>query len=958
MSVVEKNYKVEFLDNIEPPNDPIDITEYVVSLDDFNIQSTGIISDAKLTINGEFGQFISNSNGNTTPILTQFERLRITILDDDGNPQSNRIMQITTDLAQIAPQSSYLLPLELEGRERYLSGIPFGGIFRDATHKEMALNILLAVGRQNGSLQPIVAFDNNDLPDFNPNIWDFTHVDNCFDAFMEVVRHANLPVSAGGGGNRYAVIFEDDVSFPLSILRINIIKQGENNVAPFPVLEQNADHPIIAIDKVKSPSTGSIVIARGRPGTGTQPSNISEFISKLEFYRAIKTYDSTIEYPQGSYVTHKGIKYQANSPVPLGTDPPSGAWSVIDVGDYIGTFQYSPFTHNKATGPIKNGFANPTGGFDPDDFDSVAIPDHNMVIRDSHTNREMVLFRTNTTDITGDTYLNKYLFNETDFVEGTVVLVDTSLGGIGGDFAADNYGTGAGNDPNGLPYADNIAEFRIPPLSAPSLGRWFVTRVTEDYDQVSVYAEGRVFEYNVAFDPADRIYPGSDRRRGGLAGPQPFAWRDVSNAFLGNDCFHTPLSIEITDGLFGNTIEKDEPLNDQFGNPYKSNSAVKIVYGYSQDVERPEEQDVWVKLYHLVKTPLLGIAPFLADLTLQTFTTFTTPNYTNLGWWFAWPSPYPLSTHNGIIEEIGELYGGDVNTLNRHRYFDMFNIRYTTSGKEGWIHSDSKDLSEVTGVEFLFNFDITASSVRIPFTGDLPFVYWVMDDRGTLWRSQKKLYRHLGETQKMTFEFGDLSPVFRARTPLGLNNVLENIIVPELESNEQLFKDRILMQGFMWDAPYDKFGRYSPNLFEQIIKPTFFNFFQGGAGTIKFEGIIDSFGFTKSPVAISAPTVFSGERTIIPNIEEYQNIVNTEQLQRFTDAQAQVESFQYEQYTVKQGGIDDFELEDTISLKDPFFIKESDSGPNTRDLAVRELHFSAMKGEALIRRAVLVKKIE
>jgi len=58
--------------------------------------------------------------------------------------------------------------------------------------------------------------------------------------------------------------------------------------------------------------------------------------------------------------------------------------------------------------------------------------------------------------------------------------------------------------------------------------------------------------------------------------------------------------------------------------------------------------------------------------------------------------------------------------------------------------------------------------------------------------------------------------VFRTRTPLGIQNVIENIIAGELETNEVLFKDRILYQGFQWEAGYDDKGRYSPNLFENF----------------------------------------------------------------------------------------------------------------------------------------------
>ncbi len=143
-----------------------------------------------------------------------------------------------------------------------------------------------------------------------------------------------------------------------------------------------------------------------------------------------------------------------------------------------------------------------------------------------------------------------------------------------------------------------------------------------------------------------------------------------------------------------------------------------------------------------------------------------------------------------------------------------------------------------------------------------------------MWKSQKVLYRHLGETQEFAFEFGDLTPVQRNRTPLGIQNVIENIIAGELETHEELFKDQILWQGFQWDAGYDDKGRYSPNIFETIIKPQFFDFFGGNVGNVRFVGILDSYGFTKAPLAISKNPAILGlndVRTIIPQIDDYQD---------------------------------------------------------------------------------------
>ncbi len=970
MSAITKNYRVERIDNVTPVPNITDITDSIISLDDFVLQSTGIIAEAKLTLNSEFGAFITDDGGGTTPILSNFDRLRITIIGDDGVTEQSRIFEITTDLSQLATKSSHFLPLELEGRERNLSGVPFGGFFRNATHLEIVQQILFSYTDQIGTLQPTIVGNVINIPNFNPNIWDFTQVDNCYDALLAVLDSLNLPVSGGGGGNRFALIFEEHPT-NINLLVFKIMIQGSNNIGSIPTLQQNDTHPITKIDKVKQASTGTIVVARGRAKTATQPNNYTKFTSLLEFYKVIKPYKDTIEYPKDAFVISNGVTFQANQTVPPSTPPPSAQWTTTDVGNFIGNLSYSPFTKDKLN-PIKNGFANPTGSFANDSsltFDHIAIPDHNLFINDRNptnfnigTYRNWVTFRAKSVFQSDLSAAQKaYMFPTPTgfgFFDGFTILVDNSLPGtLEPPFD--------GNDANGVPFINSVAKF----VATPNLGivtaeggsivpggKWLVVRKVNEFDQTAVYNESKVYEYNANdYVASQRVYPGIDRRRGGT-NLAPLEWQDISGIFMGNDCFHTPSNIEQVDGLFGDSIQNQEPLNDPNGDPYIEDSAIKITFGYNESTHIPKQGEVWFKM---IKGTLRDnpIAVFIANLVSTVYNTFLTPNYTNMGWWFAWPSPYPFSTSLPISERVGELYGGDQFSLNEHRYFDLYNIQFTTTGKQGWIFSDSADLSEVTGVQFLFNFDITVDNGRIPLSGDVPFTYWCIDSNGTRWKSKKIFYRHLGETQLIQIEFGDLSPVFATRTPLGINNILENIIVPEIEVNEIFFKERIIMQGFQCEAPYDEFGRYAPKLWEQIITPNAFDAFFGGSGNIAYTGIIDGFAFIKTPIAISKSNALSIQRTIIPAFEEYQNIVNVEQLQRFADSTAQIEQFQYEQYTIEQSGIVDLDLEDSIFLHDPFLIKEADDISNTRLLAVRELHYSVPFQGGLIRKIVGVKVI-
>jgi len=984
MSVITKNYKVEF---IVSNTVFTDITDFVVSLDTFVLQSTGKIATAKLTLNAEFGNFITDDNGGATPLLKQFDLIRVRVIGDDGVTEQLKIFEVTTDLAQLANRSSHFLPIELEGRERNLSGIPFGGFFRNATHREIVDEIRRAFNIQKGTAQPgFFVQTPNVIPDFNPNIWDFTQVDNCYDALLVILDSLNLPVSAGGGGNRFAMVFEDVYfSFPndidLGVLDLKIIIQGSNNSpGPFPVLQQNDEHPITKIDKIKSPASGTLVVARGRPKTAQQPQNYSLFLSRLEFYRAVKEYDNAKTYAVDSFVRFGKQTISGGSQrwkaitENIGVTPTVGPnWQLQFVRSFIGLLQYSPFTEDKAR-PIQNGFGNPKGGFDATLTDAIAVPDHNLVINDVRvddnntigTFRDFVVFRAFSPKLADLTTTQKeYLFDlgggNFGFYNGFKVLVDPNLGTLEPPFD--------GLDVNGLPFENNIAIYTNPSIVVTAGGvlesssAWTVVREHQDFDQCAIYSEAANYEFNVSFDltQVGYRYPGEDRQRGGI-GPT-FEWRDISNIFMGNDCWHNPVSIANVQGLIVSDLPDGEPLKDPNGDFYNlgtsgGGSAVEVTFGYNKINQTQKQRNVWFEIAKRVITQSDLITSFIVGLFVDVFQTFVTPQYTNMGWWFAWPSPFPYNTSGGIQENIGFLYGGNFATLNRHRYFDLFNIQFTTIGNTGWTHPESSDLSEITGVEFLFNFDITAEGNRIEFSGDLPFLYWCIDKFGTTWKSQKIMYRHLGETQQIRIEFGDLSPVARNRTPFGVSNILEQIIVAEVEVNEVFFKDNIIIQGFQWESSYDEFGRYNPELIEQILKPSFFDFFQGGGGAVRFIGVIDAYGFTKTPVAISAPNSFSDERRIIPQFEEYQNIVNVEQLQRFADSAQQIEEFQFEQYTIEQGGINDLELEDTVALKDVFLINNNDQGNNTRIITVRELHYSVPADGGLIRKIVGVKVID
>ena len=926
------SYKVEHI-TYDDPAVTTDITLFIYQIDNFNLYSDGRISTASITLQASNGAFRTNPSGGTTPILENLDMIKITATDSDGNSYSH-IFEIINDLGQLDNTGEYLLPLTLEGRERALSQIPFSGYFDNPplSHSSMVQKILEVYNDSfNSARQPFILtlkdflINTNLLPRYNPNIWDFLYIDNCLDAIQAVVRLADQSVSAGGGGDRFAIIYEDEEDIANAIT-LRIIPQGQNNsTGVIPTIRGNElSNPIQVIAKTKQPLTGTTVIARGKPGSGGVPVQGDEYRSRLEFYQRIilrQNWDDGIFYDVDSYTSFGGVLYQArleNIDIQPNLNP--AYWRLITIGDYIGDVQYSPFTIDKA-GIFRNECTNPQLSFNPAIEDSPKMLDCNIVINDLETKRDFVWLRQITDDTTAWSVNERhYLFRDEDIYDGFRILVDSSKGTPSGAFSGtlDAFETGAGNDPNGLPYRDNPVIF--------SNGKWYVIKVNEPFDQIVVRFEG-LFEWNSEFVTQSR-FPADDgenpNRRYRISkddNPGAFAWRELGDQFLANDCLHSPASITNVDGLIAKEAKSD-------GGFYTDDSAVRIVYQLNKEMESSVYDDVLGVLLGLRVAGLGFLGALALDAALDLYHLFTTPYYRSAGWWITFSSPFPFSNHNGIQEQVGQLYGSgtstEVEVLNKHSTFDAFNKNASFTGKVGWNQDDSNDLMEITGATFLFKLEILVDDRLIPFTGDIPCSYWAIDDNGTLWKSKQK-YRHLGDVQRMTFDFGDFSPVYYARTPFGIDSIITNILVPELEIRERLFPNRIRMQGFMLEGSYDEHGRYLPNIWETIIKPTIFSFTNPTSleRHIKFVGDIDYFQWIKTPIAIAKAE--NANRTIFPDLKDYPNISNIEQLQRAANADIDVETFQYEQYEIKRNDKADVSLQDSVYLYEKNMINEAEA---------------------------------
>jgi len=448
------------------------------------------------------------------------------------------------------------------------------------------------------------------VPDNIVNIYDFTKEISFYDAIMHVIRRLNQPIGQGGVGDFYSLVFTDGeglITPQADTIIMQIFVQGVGTVD---TVQSSINNPFHSLTYQIESESGNQILVRGQQGTGYVPKEFHEFISHVEEINNYPTYKASETYKIGIFTRGTdNIIYKAILAVPINTPPPNVTFWLVQTPDLIiGTLNYSQWTKNKVT-VTKNGMSNPTAAFVTGGFAAPAFYDGNMVIREGGTNsidgtytfwRDWATIRTNTTV---GIATNKYL----DFAvspglyNGFRVLVDVTIGAVGGDFV--------GSDKFGRVFADSIAVYNG--------DEWIVIRefdgiptVNRLGNQCVVIFEGRTFEWNTAltvqndFANAHTHATWNPRQRSAGA-PTGVQWRDVSASAGGNDVFHHPKSITSVTGLFPGDIIGDDYTT------FTANSALKIVFEFDLDSILDEFLNKfttwWDNLYTFGKNLMEGV---------------------------------------------------------------------------------------------------------------------------------------------------------------------------------------------------------------------------------------------------------------------------------------------------------------------------------------------------------------
>lgn len=902
----------------------IDVTKYVTQVDSCRFQGSGKIRSLSLMLNASAGAFVTNANyagANTTPIINQFDKFKIT-WTDKNSIQKKMIVEVDVELGQ-DNVNGQLLPLEFKGREAVLQRRKFTSFFQFKTPLFVIQFLRDSYNSIRGTAEPILS-TSGDATDFIAtvpnninNIYDFTKEISFYDALMMVIRRLNQPIGQGGIGDFYSLVFTDgeDLSTPQAdTIIMRIFVQGVGSATN---VQSSVNDPFHSLTYQIISESGNQILVRGQQGTGYVPTEFHEFISFVEEINNYPAHLPGVEYKAGIFTRGSdNLIYKAN--VTTTTTPPGIDWDLETPDTIIGALNYSQWTKNKVT-VTKNGMANPTGVFFDGTFDAPAFYDGNMVIREGGTNatdgvytfwRDWALVRTNdSADLLGIPF-NKYFdfANTTGLYKGTRVLVDTNNGAspAAGDFV--------GNDKFGRLFADSLVFY--------TGDEWIVIRTPKIGDQVVVIFEGRTIEWNVPLDAQDEFADAhrhtgrTDKFRGPSGGLQK--WRDVSASAGGNDVFHHPKSITTAPGLFPSDI-----IGDDYST-FTANSALKIVFEFDLDSIFDDFYSKfttwWDNLYTTGKNLMEGILSNFSiefEPTAAQLAATQISDYYEFGWWYSLPFPYPFSTHNAITEKVGDLWGAAPG-LNQKRDFavlDLQNPTYSHSGNVGFNHTEVEDMGgPFTALRFYFLFDIKLGGVTSkPFVGNVPFTVTAYDDLSQVWRADFT-YRFLKDAQEITIGFDEFTVDRPSRTPWGVRTIFQNIVTPEVEIRSIFEPKRVRFITIQMTDSYDDYERYLPVSLENLTSAFF------GLGLLTFEGTIDGLTLLKQPFTSSGVIT---DRIINPETMQMPNTRNLRQLRSVALATKDLHELQFEQYTLSKDLDCSFTIEQPVNLISPDMVKGS-----------------------------------
>lgn len=453
---------------------------------------TGTIKSAKLILDATEGKYLIS-----TPILAQFDKIRITLTDESSNTY-DQIFEVDRVIPVKNAIEGYVAEVELLGQEHHLQKVDIAIQRFFAAANTVTEDIVDFYNDINGTSQPEIenhdtfTSGNNELPRFTANTYEFGVSEiKAYDALVEVVEGLGASVASGGAGDFFELYFDSNTADSTKLNFKAFSSGSSGSVSITDSVTVNEAPTEGGIDAI----TGSVVKAWGKKGVGTLPQSVQDFAGQLEAFLLDPAHISGVTYPVGARVQLSGVHYEANTET--SNTPPHADWTTKDFDDIQGAANgYSEWTE-----AIDDEWKS--SGSDPSNTQKgLGCWDSNLVIDDGTYFQTWVHIKS-TTDNFDVNY--KYGAASGGAYRGLRCLVN----GTGtGDFA--------GTDKFGKTFDGNIAIY--------DGSDWIVLYETSDLWRCAVRNEGRVYE------------------------KQTGTWTDISGTARENHCFHIVKSISNVTG--------------------------------------------------------------------------------------------------------------------------------------------------------------------------------------------------------------------------------------------------------------------------------------------------------------------------------------------------------------------------------------------------------------------------
>lgn len=872
-----EKYKVVLLDHLGDPGADgfgrIDITSRVNVLEVID----GAPISATITLDAQGGKFIGQ-----TPVVKVWDRIYLELTDKNNlvfktvvhvkKPKPVRKEGMGLQLKLICPHESSNLMTQLVAKPNLPKNQTNSSGF-------FAMNDLVAqVNANRGTKDPQIViqtpFDmtkkfGNRLNSALSNAYVFEAIK--FQDAVDFIITKEADVIGNGGAFQFHFfrlqsMYNYSDNSNLGNVALQVFEQGYmNNAGVFNNTPQQtivkkavgaSPAPYVSTDGDLDSEQGTNILVVADKQSGTYPKDYADYQGQLDAFRSAQTWNSTTQYLAGQRVFYQNNYYQCTNTLPaVGpyAPPPSdlGHWTTPQT--FVPTVHYSPLTKTKA-----QYFINACGGWLNANVMNaeVAMFDPNIIIKDKFHNRTWVDMQALSTSVIDDAIL---LPGSIPFDGLRILVAGTGSGGF------------AGSDPNGVPYSNNVLEYRG---TFGIDGAWYVFRVSQQDDEVYSMREGDSWTYKpcqditlpVSYVDGNGVCQLGARNGGWVKGAYGLIGVPNVGTFghfftgLQFDCIHP--------------VKHDAGPNVEIGNEKISptdldgNSAVFANFACTQ-----------------------GARNFYAGLN------------------FAWPWPRNSNGRPYGTVNIGEQIMLFV--------FDLMNMYKTHTGKRQWFGPEVEDYFPINGFSFFELLqDYFGGGILKP-EGDYSMGLFLIDRYDTV----------------VTIEFthGHNNVPESQNTPLGKIKIYRGIpgISTWLPAQQieilDIFDPRSVIRGGIYTRDsFDQAGRYQYGQ-NNFILP---GFTSGSRfrNSEKLHLSVDGFVMTKPLVSTNVKDLGSAPlRNITPQIVKADNVVSKFQSDSIAKGLEKIYNFQPKRYVING------QMRCNVNFGDPVYYTDVEMIADTTD---------------------------